>query len=199
MSFSLTQELIRGSRLVAWIRGDQLTVLDFSDQGNNGALTNGWYGGKGIQLAPDNGVVTIMTGDFRGLERTNESHLISKRDAGGTNYDWRLDNTPQMEFFDGVNTRTLAHDYRGNKSLAVTFTNGAAPNGYADGALVGAFNDTVAITVDDAPLLIGNVFGLNRSMINPWWNALVVNDVMTAGEILTLHRELLRIMRGSEP
>jgi hypothetical protein len=212
LSFSITQELIRSGELVLWHRYDRRTFLDQSDQGNDGVPANAWYGNKGLQFGNATGVVVaadaaelqltagtlFVSGDFRVLERADESYLISKRDAGGTNYDWRLDNTPQMEFFDGANTRTLAHDYRGDRSLAVTFTNGAAPNGYADGALVGAFNDTVAITVDDADVSIGNDFNTNRSVLNPLWNVLIINVVMTAADILTLHQEMLRIMRGSE-
>ena len=212
MSYSFLQQSIRDGSLVLWHRYDQGTLIDWSGQGNGGTPADLWYDGGGLRFSDPDGVVTVpdaselqltegsifILGDFMALERTpNESVFVSKEDGGGINYEFDLDATPRFLFADGVATRVLNTDYRGSKSVAVTFEDGETPIGYVDGLSVGTFNGSVTITTDDADLKIGNRYPKTRSVYNPIWNVCIWNDILDGAEIAEAHGELVELARGS--
>lgn len=209
MKDTLIQQLIRDGDLVLYHDYRSGSFHDWSEQGNDAAVTsNVWYGGGGIQFADANGYIQVtdaaelqltegsmmVVGDFANLERpaAEQGRLVAKRDVGGTNYDWRIDDTPRFLLYDGAVSRILNADYRGSKSVGVDFDGGGIPNGYLNGVFAGAYTGAVTITADDAPVFIGNFYGVTRSALNPFWAVLIVNRILTATEWAQLHQELLK-------
>ncbi|MHC4643873.1 MAG: hypothetical protein ACYTBJ_00125 [Planctomycetota bacterium] len=133
----------------------------------------------------------------RSVLAAEQSWLIYKQDGGGINYTWSVDDTPRLTFNDGVGAQTLAHDYRGDKSLAITFVSGATPIGYANGLNAGNYTDNVTVTANDADLIVGNTAGLIESIYNSLWDVLIWNDVLTAAEMSQAHGELMDFPGGS--
>jgi hypothetical protein len=213
---SFLQQSIRDGSLVGWwdLRRWNQTFLDLSGQGNGASATsNIWWGGGGVQFADANGYIQVADaaelqgttwtlvalGDWTRLESGGgaaSGRLVSKRDAGGTQYEWYLDNTPQMRLSDGAVTRLLALDYRGKRLLATSFTSGATPVVYLDGLLEGSMNDTVTITANDAPLYIGNWYLATLATYNIIQSVLIFNDQLTATEHAQLFGELMALPGG---
>jgi len=201
------KQLIDEGVLVLWHDYRQGTLADLSGNGNDGSFSNAWWGGGGAQFQDPDGYIVVadaaelqltagtfvVLGEFTQLERTTgQSRLISKRDAGGTNYEFRLSGTPTIEIFDGANIRSIAADYRGYKTISASFTNGATPEAYLNGLDIGAMNDVVAISTDDAPVFIGNLYQFTRSTYNIIQAALIFNIILDADEIAQVHGELVR-------
>lgn len=214
MSYSFLEQSKRDGSLVLWhdYRRWNQTFLDLSGQGNDAAaMANLWWGGGGVQFNDSNGYIqvadaaelqftlgtVVALGEFTRLEGGgNDTRLLSKRDAGGTQFEFRLDNTPRLEIYDGTGIRSLNHDYRGNHYLAIDIEDGEISEGWADGLSIGNFNAACAYSVDDAPLYIGNYYLFNRSLNNPMWAALIFNDILTSTEHAELFGELMALPGG---
>ncbi len=111
--------------------------------------------------------------------------IINKRDAGGTNYDFYLDNsaTPKLRFYDG----STAASSTGTITLstwnhvAISISSGTATfyiNGVASGT------QSFSITSNDAPLYIGKYysgefFAGDIDEVAIWNKALELEDVQT--------------------
>lgn len=182
---------------------------DWSGEGNSGTSSDAeWSGGhpSKIKFPETTSVITVadaaelqltegtlvVVGEF--FSQEDDERLVCKRDAGGTNYDFYLfDNagSKELRFFDGTNTRTLATDIRSKKYVAINFTNGETPEGFVDGSSVGNFNNTVAVSTDDADLQIGN----DHTPANPLQSSIkavvIVNRELTVGEHSDLYDELV--------
>ncbi len=168
-----------------------------------GTLTDTVWDGRGLTFPESTSVVDVDDSDdiqmdggclvaYFGQEitaqPTGDEYLVSKRDGGGTNYQW-LATTTGCSFYDGSNTRTVAATLTHVKTLAVNFDDGTTPELFGDGVTLGSFNGTVAITKNDAPLEIGNYNDANpvQSTLQA---VLIVNRELTADEHLALHNEL---------
>ena len=170
-------------------------MLDLSGNGNDGVPTNVDWQGGGVRFNQATSVITvadspelqltegtlIALGDFRD-PRTDNRRFISKRDAGGTNYDWYNHTTPALMFWDGAAERNIAGSITGDHYLAVNFTSGGTPAGYADGLLAGNYSNTVTVTANDADLIIGNYFGGNFPLDSTLHAVLIINRPLTATE-----------------
>jgi hypothetical protein len=197
---SLIQTLIDASDLVLWHDYRSGSLTDFSGQGNHGTGTDiDWQGG-GVRFNASTSQIAvtdaaelqlteltlIVCGDFR--SQSNQ-YLISKRDAGGTNYDLYIGATAVI-LYDGTNSRSRITDVTGAECIAVAATNGETGDVYIDGVLDGALSDTSSLSVDDAPLLVGNYhtgsFQLNAST----HAALIVDRELTATEMNQIYTEL---------
>lgn len=221
MSYSFLSQSIRAQDLVLWIdlRRWNQTFLDLSSYGNDGTPANLHFGGGGAQFDANNGVISVTDaaslrstaitlmalGPFDRLERAGvESYLLSRIDSGTPLADWSLaiDNTPRLMFhYDQVGVilnRTLNYDYRGNRCLAVTATDGATPIGYADGVSIGNFSGNVNLNAPAGiDVDLGNTDSTNLSQLNPGWAYLVWNRVLTATEISVAYGELMALPGGS--
>jgi hypothetical protein len=208
MPTPLIDSLISASELVLYLdfRSGPLTGLnDLSGQGNNGVGTDiDWVDNTaGLRFNALTSVVTVA--DAAELQLTEgslvwlgEFHrqaaevLIYKRDAGGTNYEVNL-TAANVQLYDGTNTRFLATNIEGDKYVAVNMENGAIGDVYVDGLLAGALDNTSAISVDNADLLIGNNH-LNTANTGATCAAcLIVNRLLTATEHATLYGELANL------
>jgi len=201
---ALIQQLIRDSELRMYHDYRSGSFRDWSGNNNDGTPTSIDWGGGGVRFPATTSKITVS--DNTGLRltqgaaiilmdvvsQTTTEQLISKRDFGGTNYDFYMQ-ADGLRVYDGAavsskNGLTL----RGHKGLAVSFNNGAVPQFYVDGLYVGDGDSANTITADNADLLIGN-FALNNNNVESVVKAaLVVNRVLTAAEHAQLFGELLK-------
>ena len=138
-------------------------------------------------------------GNFLRLERASDAtsgRIISKRDAGGTQFEWILDNQPRMLLYDGTATKTISLNYIGARSLGIIFKSTEIPIGYKNGLKVGDFDGSVTITVNDAPIYIGNWYSASRSILNIIQAILMFNKKLDGHEMARLHGELMEIDPG---
>jgi hypothetical protein len=112
--------------------------------------------------------------------------LIAKRDVGGTNYELFFQSTVNLGIYDGVSTKSAAMNWMGARSLACSFENGTKSKAYKDGAFVIDFSVANAITVNDAPILIGNRHTLVASQSNPIYGVIIYPEILPPTEILEL-------------
>jgi hypothetical protein len=117
--------------------------------------------GSDFQLRITEGTLYVQGQFGRGLGAGLISSLVSKGATGG-NPDYRLTLGPPgaanaVQLQCGAFTRTWAHDYRGAKSLAVTFEGLQTPLLYRDGVLVGPASGALgAIPTSTSPFYFGN-------------------------------------------
>ena len=105
-----------------------------------------------------------QTGDFQ--------KIINKRDSGGTNYDFYLNNDPipKIKFYDGSNSsdQSTGTITPGSWTHVAITINSGVTNGstfYIDGAASGT--GTYTITSDDGPLYIGRYY--DSPTYGGWW------------------------------
>lgn len=179
------------------------TYVDLSGNGNDGSPGAGstWQE-RGLKMVAASAVTVA---DAASLQLTAGSIVICspfitvsadqrfvyKRDAGGTNYDFFHDSAGNLSFYDGTNTRTLSLAIGGYQTLGVNFSNGDTPEGFANGLSVGNFDNTVAVSVDDAPLRIGNDHADASYLQSPIWAVLVMNVELTATQHAQVYTELM--------
>lgn len=183
------------------------TLRDLSGNGNHGTGSNiRFIKGVGVVFRNPDGYIVVANSasitltegafvifsDLDKLEiQAPVSWVFSKRDAGGINYDFRLNSGPQWQFYDGTASRILADDYRGAKSVGVNFGNGVVAQGYKTGIYAGLFSAASTITADDAPLYIGNWHSATSSMLNPMKAVILCSRQLTAKEHATLVKEVI--------
>ena len=105
-----------------------------------------------------------QTGDFQ--------KIINKRDSGGTNYDFYLNNDPipKIKFYDGSNSsdQSTGTITPGSWTHVAITINSGVTNGstfFIDGAASGT--GTYTITSDDGPLYIGRYY--DSPTYGGWW------------------------------
>jgi hypothetical protein len=172
---------------------------DLSGNSNDGTYTstewaNGGlrFGNAGFVTVSDSAELQLTTGTiiiFGDFDAQASRRMLVKKDAGGTNYDFLM-TAATITFYDGTNTRTLTTSIVNKKYVAVNFANGGTPEGFVDGISVGNFSGTVAISVDDADVLVGNIVGGSQPFPSTMKAALIVNRVLTATEHAQLYAEL---------
>lgn len=178
---------------------------DLSGNGNNGTQTLVQLTRNGCKFNKINSNISVL--DASELQLTNLSIVVffkkgfygmasptafvSKRDAGGTNYQFGTA-LSAIALFDGVNTRTASSISAmiGKKCLAVSTTATGIPQLYANGVFVSNFSSTVNIAVNDASVYIGNVYSLTASCYEDISDVLIFNRVLTATEHAQIYAEL---------
>jgi len=204
----LLQKLYEAGELL-WIHGYVLgTFLDWSGNGDDGVPTATAWEGKAITFRESTSKVTIpdrvgnrMTEGslavFSSVEFTIQeaAKLIAKRDAGGTNYDFALNNTALI-IFDGIINRTVAMDIVGHKLIGINMPSaGGICEGFLDNASVGAFNGASTFTADDADITIGNRYSNDRQFRNSTQFAMACSRQLTDTEWSQLYDELEQISK----
>lgn len=187
------------------------TFRDFSGNGNEGTPTSGVYfkntedGRKAIKFGGADAVdvsddaslqltegTIVAYGDFKLMDE--QSRLVAKRDAGGTNYDFHYnDATTEMCMFDGSTNACITQSIVGAKTIGCVFGTGEAPDFFLDGVLKGTSASTNTVTADDAPMTIGNLYSKDGSqdMTNPMSGALVWNVQLTEDEMGQVHEWIM--------
>ncbi len=188
---------------------------DFSGQGNDGTPTDVGFQGGGLRLIDTDGEVlvadapelqltaltVVMFGDFSQHARlTSSSYIVSKRDAGGTNYAIKAKTGPDgMNYWDGAANKTLNCDLVTAKCAAVGVANGEAAEGFLNGLSVGAFSGVSAVAVNDAPLYIGNIYTGVYGFGGILDAVIICNRKLTAPEHAALYSELVNKSWPSKP
>ena len=176
---------------------------DLSGNNNTGTPTNTVFNKEGLAFPATTSVVTVA--DSAELQLTEGTlifyadkfpnlltpRLISKRDVGGTNYELRIA-ALQLSFYDGANTRLLAYPTN-MRYCGVNMESGEKCEGFSNGVSLGLFNDTSTITVDDAPIKIGNYFPYGQNTRNISYTVMIINRKLTATEHAELYAELQSI------
>jgi hypothetical protein len=177
------------------------SAIDHSGNGNGGTLSNTCWRSQSVcfpstdsavrvndsaELQLTTGALVIL-GNF--TKQTKTTRLISKRDAGGTNYQLSLI-TSGLRLSDGVANRDISFSVSNNTLIGVNFADTETAEAFIDGPSIGNFVGTSSITVDDAQLDIGNDYNDNENSENPFSAALICNRKLTAQEHSDLYDEL---------
>ena len=177
---------------------------DWSGTGNDATSTTDFsYTNRGGQFpattskitVPDDGTLQLtalsvtVCGDL--TSQTTEA-LVHKQDAGGTNYSVALTST-NVNLYDGTNTRTIAADITGHHCITVQATDSATGEVFLDGILEGALDAASALSVDNAPLIIGNDHDDGDNASNPLWCVVIVDRELTDAEAAGLYSQLASI------
>jgi hypothetical protein len=197
------QDSIADGSLVLWHDYRAGHMTDLSGNGNDGTPTSIiWQGRAGIRFPLTTSVVTVadsselqltagtlaVLGEF--MSQLFAKRLISKRDAGGANYDWYL-GIGDSNIYDGTDTSDGNSDITGHHLHALGFNNSVEPDAYTDGLFAVQYDTVLTnIAADDAPLLIGNVYTGNNQMQDSMQAALIFNRKITATEHAQLYSEL---------
>lgn len=176
---------------------------DLSGNGNDGTPAATTWASNGIQFTAAGEVTVADAAELQLTEGTlvvlldglhthtgDGQVLIAKRDVGGTNYYFYIANTPAIRLYDGANHRNINTDLTSKKCFAINLKNGETPEGFVDGLSIGNFSGAVAISVDNAPITIGNLYTDNNPMNTPMQAALIINRKLTATEHSQLYAEL---------
>ena len=200
--FSLIQSKINSGTLVGYWDFASGSFHDFSGNSNAGTPTNVEFGEKLALLFGTSGrVVVTDSAELQGTawtlvafgefnKQSATGRLICKADAGGTQYDWQITATG-FQIGDGANTRTIALSATDSSYNAVSFSDGETPEHFQDGVSSGNYSDTVAISADDAALIIGNDHNFTSPCPDSLRGALVFSEELTATEHAQLYGELL--------
>lgn len=202
----LLQQLIRDGDLRLYHDYRARTIRDFSGQGNHGAFAGAdptWendrlrFSGTSRVTVADDATLqgdtwsAVWWGEFD-RDDAGDGVVVAKRDAGGTQFEIRMESTPQIDWYDsGGNTRSVAHDYKHNRCLAVTCEDGSPFDLYADGLAIGASGNNVSIMADDAEVNVGNDFNGANPSSNALQGVLLVARVLTSTEIARLYSEIV--------
>jgi hypothetical protein len=203
---SIIQELVSEDSLVLYHDYRAGHAKDLSGQGNDGVISGGFLCPDGlihadsadVTTVSDNANLQLATGsifvlvDLQNMRADYDQVLVSKRDAGGTNYALSIDkSTQKLIFYDGSNSRSSTSTVLGAKSLGATFATNYAAIAYMDGVSDGAFDGASTVTVDDADLTIGGIWTSNYQQQNPIGAVVIVNRILSEGEMARLHGELV--------
>lgn len=180
------------------------STRDWSGTGNDATSTTSFnYTNRGGQFPASTSKITVaddatlqltalsvtVCGDL--TSQTAEA-LVHKQDAGGTNYSVALTST-NINLYDGTNTRTIAADITGHHCVTVQATNGSTGEAFIDGVLEGALDAASALSVDNAPLILGNDHDDGDNASNPLWCVVIVDRELTDAEAAGLYSQLSAI------
>lgn len=174
---SVIQQLIKDGVLKVYIDARSGCLNDYTNNVNVASASasfklnrNGVYfdsSTSGLVIA-DNAALRITSGSLivymkGGFQEhasgTVNRRFISKRDAGGTMWDFVAKDSGTLSLYDGTTTAELATTILGKKYIGVNFANGEAATAYTDGVLAGTFGAASTIVSDDANISIGRYYG----------------------------------------
>lgn len=173
------------------------SVLDLSGNSNDGAMTSTVWTGNGLNF-PAASVVTVTdSAELQGTEFTlvifgeflkqQTQYLISKWDAGGSNYRF-YSTTSALRMTDGVGTSSLTTPIVGKKYLAASVANGGNVDFYVDGLLAGTPVQAITVATNDADVSIGNNYANSFPVTgNTVSGALIFPRVLTETEHAQLY------------
>jgi hypothetical protein len=176
---------------------------DLSGQGNHGT-SDAFWSTNGLQFSTneevtvtDGGAATelqltegtlIVIGEWSA--QTGDTAFFVKRDAGGTNYQFRIFDSTNLGFYDGVAERLIATSVIGKKYVAANFKSGENWEVFIDGISGGTAAASSTVTGDDADLIIGNWYLGTKPLDGPLQAVLIFNDKLSATEHAQLNAEL---------
>jgi len=168
------------------------SLLDQSGNGNHAVGEGGTYVntrlGRGY-LAGCNNTNKLIVSDSASLRATDVtvfifgefeqqnifSRIISKRDAGGTQYEIRI-SSASISVYDGSTTSTAEVSIIGKNLIAVKIPTSGIPQLYLDGIYIMDFDSSVSITENDADLNLSNYYASDYSFNNPVTKYTIANE-----------------------
>jgi hypothetical protein len=216
LPFGTIDALLRDGEIVLWHRYDQGTFHDFSGNGNEPTtLSNVRLEGFGLRFSGTSGYIMVpdspelqltegtlvIVGSLSTVSVNDPTEvLVSKRDAGGTNYELSTyDSVP----FTGWRFYQGSAAPKGGPALAaamhsvgLTFKDGEFPLFYRSGVLFGAMDLSVSVAVNDAPLYIGNRYTATVASSDLFQGLLIVNRELDGTEMANVHSELEALRIG---
>jgi hypothetical protein len=166
----------------------------FTGKGGSGA-GGGVVTVEGVEQRATSGTIFITAKEFNARVVEYSARIACKRDAGGTAWDLYINNVAnQFVFFDGVNSAVLSSAaIAGAKSIAIRFTPAAKSQFFVDGIYRSDGSIINNVSVDDAPVVIGNLYTYGAgSFFNSIGAFIIFNDAIlgraiTDQEIAQLH------------
>jgi len=209
---NVIQKLIREGVIVLYQDFRSGCAKDWSGNSNDGTLAGTEWARNGLRFpasvskvtVPDSAelqltamtIIAYSENQFNTAQLASE-RIVSKRDAGGTNYDLYL--TPvAITVFDGVGLPKLTIAYASNNCIAVNISDGSNPDVYLDGTFSGAMDIAAAITVNDAALILGNDYNGPDRLNSSLSSVLICNRELTAGEHSDIYDELVETTWASK-
>jgi hypothetical protein len=203
------RQLRQDGKLSLWLDFRGNSLLDKSGNGND-AVASGvganWANtrlgrsykthGTGLLTVADNAAIQLTKGyilafgEFSKL--TNFLRLASKRDAGGTNYDFYI-KSDGLGFYDGLTTSGLNLSLNYNNMVGVKMSAGGVLTGFVDAVNKGAFSASVSVTADDADLIIANNYTGGSPLDGPMTELVLINDdTVSEEDIATIYNEYMQ-------
>ena len=200
----MIQQLIDDGSLILYHDYRSGTLLDLSGNNNDGVATDIVLGHH-AQFPLTTSVITVadsaeLQGTTFGLvvlgnftQQESDERLMSKRDGGGTNFDWYL-SAGNVGFYEGSGIKNYGAGINiiASTCLGLNVATGAIPVFFKDGISQGAMTTggVASISADDAPLLIGNNIAANSNILSSVHAALQTNRELTATEHAQVCAEL---------
>jgi hypothetical protein len=202
---NVIQNLISEGALVLYHDYRSGSAYDWSGNSNDGTLTDTNWTGRGLAFPATTSVVTVADspelqlaevclvalGEFN--KHDASSRIISKRDAGGINYEMYLNTATRVFMVGNGSDAEITQDVSGATCISVQSANNEISTAWLDGVSLGNMDDTILLSADDAPLKIGNFHSGGHRFYNTLQAALIVNRKLTAGEHLALYNELVAL------
>ncbi len=120
---------------------------------------------------------------------TGAEYVIVKKDGGGSNFLMYWDAT-KVYLTDGSTISELTFSVGGIKNVSITCNTGEKPKFYKNGAYEGEGNNTLTITVNDAPIKIGsdenNANQLSRLEGLTLWDTVLTDSQVSSAYEYTL-------------
>jgi hypothetical protein len=179
------------------------TFRDWFENGHDGVPTDTQWTNGGLRFPESTSKVTVA--DAPGLQLTKGAlvafspygftsqvsfeNLISKRDAGGVNYQLYLA-SGQLFFYEGANYRTVNTDVVGRKQIGLNFETGTTSELFLDTDKPLAFSGGSVVTEDDAPLTLGGYYSPVNNFKSNAGSILIFNRPLTATEHAIVYGKL---------
>ena len=178
---------------------------DLSGNGNHGTPTDVMWGRDGAMFPASTSMITVADSpELRLTEGTliaysadgfmpesgNHGFVISKRDAGGTNYQLYLRNVGDFALWYGGGSSMMSSSGTGKKYSAIYMKDGETGEGFLDGVSDGPLSAVLSISTNTADVFIGNYFAGNYNLESLLSAALIVNRQLTATEHAQVYAEL---------
>jgi hypothetical protein len=127
--------------------------------------------------------------------------LLSKRDAGGSDFDFYVSSAGAMAFHTGSSSSTLSTTTLNKKFFAVRQSASGYPEFFVDGLYIGLGATSLTKNADDAPLSIGNYSpSPTVGNINPTFDCGIINtSAITNQEIAQLYEDLMAEQSAGDP
>jgi len=171
---------------------------DLSGNANDGTPTATVWQGGGVTFPASGSEIEVSdSAELQGTEFTlvafgdlsnppGNGRLLSKRDGGGTNFDWMIRGTTGLQVYDGTANLTIATAINDKRCFAINMKHGETPEGFTDGLSVGNYSAAATLSADNAPLIIGNYSSGGASIDSAIQAVLIFPRKLTATE----HAEL---------
>lgn len=183
----------------------QGTLLDYSGNGNNGVVTNGFFTRNGIELNPVTGAVTIaynaglvsssisMVLGITLPSVTNQDRLVVRRDVGTSTFDWHI-NTPSLTVYQNGANKSITLPATPIFALGISMPNGVAMSGYINGTFQATYTGVTDLVASTNPIVIGNLVGASCLTNKILRYFVYVTRSLTAAEHAELYYDLQRLV-----